>query len=1025
MKLYSPIVSRLPRLAPLACLILCLLPPAAAAAAQEAKLSADASPRRAYNFNSDWRVFVGDAPGAEAGAFDDAKWKGVTLPHGWNEDHAFRVSIADLPTGIAWYRKRFTLPPGAAGKKVYIEFQGIRHGGEFFLNGKSIGGHDNGVMAFGFDLTPHLKPPGEENVIAARIDSAWTYRERATNTTYQWNDRNFYVNHGGINKNVVLHVTDPLHQTLPLFSNLGTIGTYVYAGDIDVANRSATVNVESQVKNDGPAPKTFTFEVSVADMDGKVVKTFDGGQQALGAGESRVVKASAKLDGLNFWSWGYGYLYTVTTTLKVDGKPIDAATTRTGFRKTAFTDGALTLNDRVLHLKGYAQRTTNEWPALGINIPPWVSDFSNGLMVQSNANLVRWMHVTPSKQDVESCDRVGLIQAMPAGDSERDSEDRKWEQRLELMRDAIVYNRNNPSILFYEAGNKGVSETHMKQMLDVRDKFDPHGGRAMGSREMLASKLAEWGGEMLYVNKSAGKPLWQTEYSRDEGLRKYADEFTPPYHKDGDGPPHRNEPAPSYNRNQDTHAVENVRRWYDFWRERPGTGTRVNGGGVNIIFSDSNSHHRGAENYRRSGEVDAMRIPKEGFFAHQVMWDGWVDAERPAAHIIGHWNYKPGTKKDIFVVSSSDRVELQLNGKSLGAGEQSYRFLYTFKNVEWQPGTLRALGFAADGKQVCEAQVKTTGEPAAVKLTPRTRPGGVRADGSDLALLDVEVVDADGNRVPTAFHQITFDVTGPAEWRGGIAQGPDNFILSKKLPVELGVNRVSVRSTGEAGTILIKATADGLKPATVELASQSVPVTGGLSTAMPDDGLKPSLSRGPTPAGPSFAPVRTPIKIAKVTAGSNAERAAMTMDDNETTNWTSAGVASESWIRYEFESPARVSEVTLKLGGWRSRSYPVRIRVDKKIVFTGNTPRSLGYVTLPLEPAEGQSLSIEVAGGGASDQDAFGGIVEVTGEKDVTTRGSATTRGAGGGGGGGRAGGRGPTLEIIEAEIYGSPAGSR
>jgi hypothetical protein len=57
----------------------------------------------------------------------------------------------------------------------------------------------------------------------------------------------------------------------------------------------------------------------------------------------------------------------------------------------------------------------------------------------------------------------------------------------------------------------------------------------------------------------------------------------------------------------------------------------VSSGGVNIIFSDSNTHHRGAENYRRSGEVDAMRIPKDGFFAHQVMWD-WLGRCRTSAN---------------------------------------------------------------------------------------------------------------------------------------------------------------------------------------------------------------------------------------------------------------------------------------------------------------------------------------------------------------------------------------------------------
>src|SRR5690606_669605 len=130
-----------------------------------------------------------------------------------------------------------------------------------------------------------------------------------------------------------------------------------------------------------------------------------------------------------------------------------------------------------------------------------------------NGNLVRWMHITPWKQDVESCDRVGLIQAMPAGDSEKDVTGRRWEQRTELMRDAIIYNRNNPSILFYECGNESISEEHMAEMKAIRDKYDPNGGRAIGSREMLDSKVAEYGGEMLYINKSARLPFWATEYS--------------------------------------------------------------------------------------------------------------------------------------------------------------------------------------------------------------------------------------------------------------------------------------------------------------------------------------------------------------------------------------------------------------------------------------------------------------------------------------------------------------------------------
>jgi beta-galactosidase len=965
--------------------------------------AADFSPkslRAKYNFNSDWKLFVGDASGAQNVDFDDSTWKNITTPHAWNEDDAFRKDIKDLSTGIAWYRKHFRVPENSSDKKIFLEFEGIRQAGEFYLNGKFVGRHENGVTAFGFDVSDFVTTG--ENVLAVRIDNSWDYKEKATNSGFQWNDRNFYANYGGINKNVYLHVAGKLYQTLPLYSNLNTTGVYVYASDFDIKNKTAKITAETEIKNEFSAAKTFEYQVAIEDLNGKIVKKMAGGKYTLAPNEIRTISASSVVKNLEFWSWGYGYLYNVYTTLKINGKAVDTVKTRTGFRKTEFANGMFKLNDRTLQLKGYAQRTTNEWAALGNSVPAWLSDFSNRLMVESNANLVRWMHVTPWKQDVESCDRVGLIEAMPAGDSEKDVDGRRWEQRLEVMRDAVVYNRNNPSVIFYESGNKGVSEEHQAQMKAIREKFDKYGGRASGSREMLDSRIAEYGGEMLYINKSARIPMWAMEYSRDEGLRKYWDEFSPPFHKDGDGPLYQNQDASAYNRNQDSHAVENVVRWFDYWEARPGTGRRVSSGGVNIVFSDSNTHHRGAENYRRSGEVDAVRLPKDGFFAHQVMWDGWVDVERPRTHIIGHWNYLKNTRKNVYVVSSAEKVELFLNGKSLGFGEQSSRFLFTFKNIEWEPGELKAVGYDTNGRKITEDAKKTAGEPFAIKLTPRVSPNGFRADGADIALVDVEVVDKDGNRCPTALDLIDFSLSGEAAWRGGIAQGEGNFILKKSLPVENGVNRVLLRSTTKAGKIVLRATAENLKPAEIQLDSKPFNSFGGLSLEMPFDNLPVNLSRGATPFGESFKPSRQAVEIANVTAGANDEKAKNSFDDNETTNWSSDGKAENAWINYEFSRAAKINQVVLKLVGWRTNSYPLQISVDGKVVFTGNSPRSLGYVTFTFPETTGKSVKIALVGN-ASNRDAFGNIVEITGQPDPKS--SADKGGKN-------------VLGIVEAEIY-------
>ena len=965
--------------------------------------------RQKLNFNAEWRLQVGDFPEAAKMDFDDSQWPQVTLPYAFNGDEAFRKDIVELTDTIVWYRKVFKASPsggGLEGAKYFIEFEGVRQGADFYLNGHHLGFSENGVMACGFDLTPYIRKGN--NVLAVRCDNSWNYRSREFNSRYQWNDRNFNANYGGIPKNVWLHVTGKLYQTLPLYSNLGTTGTYVYATDFDIRNHKAVVHVESEVRNEDTKARTFFLTVVVKDADGNKVAGFNGNERiTLQPGETIVAKAEQALQGLHFWSWGYGYLYTVETYLRDKLETAtaenDRVITRTGFRKTRFGEGKIWLNDRVMMVHGYAQRTSNEWPGVGLSVPAWLSDYSNGLMVQSGGNVVRWMHVTPWKQDIESCDRVGLPQAMPAGDAEKDVDGPRWQQRTALMRDAIIYNRNNPSILFYECGNESISREHMLEMKAIRNAYDPHGGRAIGSREMLDIDEAEYGGEMLYINKSKKHPMWAMEYCRDEGLRKYWDQWSPPYHKEGDGPLYRGNPAREYNHNMDQFAIEMVRRWYDYWRERPGTGTRVSSGGVKIVFSDTNTHHRGESNYRTSGVTDAMRLPKDAFFVHQVMWNGWVEPEQPQTYIIGHWNYESPVVKPVYVVSTADEVELLLNGRSLGKGKQNYRYLFTFDNIAYEPGTLEAVG--SDGSRY---KLETAGKPRQLRLQAIENPEGTKADGADMVLFQVEVVDDQGRRCPLDNRTVHFELQGQGQWIGGIAarnnhelQRPDtnrpeglldaaatknvsdNYVGATSLPVECGVNRVLVRTTTQAGAIHLKASAEGVLPAETTVTSKAVDI----EKHLPQLTLKGRLDRGETPSLPSAtmydASASFPrqlargIEILSATAGYDADHAARSFDDNELSEWKNDGRLSTAWITYRLAEQAFVDDICLKLTGWRLRSYPLEIYAGQELIWSGETSRSLGYVHLtPLKRVKTDEITIRLRGAG-KDEDAFGGIVEV------------------------------------------------
>ena len=372
-----------------------------------------------------------------------------------------------------------------------------------------------------------------------------------------------------------------------------------------------------------------------------------------------------------------------------------------------------------------------------------------------------------------------------------------------------------------------------------------------------------------------------------------------------------------------------------------------------------------------------MRIEKDAFYAHQVMWNGWVDTEADQTYIIGHWNYPENTVKPVHVVSTGEDVELFLNGKSLGKGKRQYNFLFTFDKVTFKPGKLEAVSYNKDGKEISRYAVSTVGEPAKLKLTAIQNPEGFHADGADMALIQVEVVDKDGKRCPLDNRTVQFTLKGNAEWRGGIAQGENNHILDTNLPVECGINRALIRSTTTAGKITLTAQAKGLPAATLTLETVPVKVNNGLSSYLPQASLKGRLDRGETPSTPSYKDTKRGIRVVSAKAGANSRDVAKSYDDIELSEWKNDGKLSTAWITYTLEREAMIDDVCLKLHGWRSRSYPLEVYAGKELIWSGNTEKSLGYVHLNIDkPVRANTITIRLKGN-TSDKDAFGQLIEV------------------------------------------------
>jgi beta-galactosidase len=838
-----------------------------------------ASDRITLNFDPDWKFLKADVNGAQDQDFNDSGWTTVSTPHTYNDVDSFdelsrgrMMGETNLWSGRTWYRKSFTLPSSFKGREVYIEFEAVRQVADVYLNGHYLGTCKNGFIPFGFDLTPYLRF-GKPNILAVMCDNRFMVSDikdagsepspnngttasdppgspvqfsedpsadKATNaptlSAYEkqvndslpddvkniqasqipWNNPQWHPPLGGIYRNVYLYVTDPLHISLPLYDCLKTSGPYVYATEI--SSQSAAVTVEIPVQNGRSNQMNITISAKILGHDGKTIATWSQ-PETIAASGNATAKLSGVISNPRLWEPDYPYLYRVVCSVQSGRETLDSCEIPLGIREVHWdANTGFWINGHHLKLHGWGQRPTDEWPGLGTAQPDWLHYYTLQLMKKAGGNFIRWGHSAGGPAMIRAGDELGLIAEQPGVDGESDTVGAAWKIRAAAFRDMLVYFRNDPSILIWEGGNQKVTRAHADELRELVDQFDPHGGRAYAHRR--ADGVT---GEFMDVtigtegsHEVPRLPVVEGEYDREESPRRIWDDYSPP---DFGYPAARGQ---IYDLTSEQYAVNEVSQYVDK------VGAPADCGGANWIFSDTTSGGRDAvEVDRASGEVDGVRLPKEAYYVCQTMF-----RSDPQVHIIGHWNYSAGTKKTVYVTSNCQKVELVVNGKSAGQGAKSDDYLFAFSNMVWNPGEIEAIGYD-DDVAVATNAIRTAGAPAALRLTVTSGPGGLSANGSDVALIDVEAVDAEGERCPTFQQRVDFTCKGPAVWRGGYDSGKPDSINETHLDLECGVNRVAVRSTLVPGKITVTAVSDGLKPATITIPAHLFPAADGYSEIVP------------------------------------------------------------------------------------------------------------------------------------------------------------------------------------------------
>ena len=826
-------------------------------------------------------------------AFDDSSWEAVSVPHPINahdsfDDRAVDAGEASFWRGMAFYRKRFALDAAPKGK-AFVTFETVRQTVYLWANGKFVGYYEAGIAPCAFDVTALLK--AGENVLCVATDNCAARGAKIfmhetipghepgdmSGAAYQWNSTDFNEVQGGLVGNVSLVLKDSkTYLTLPYYNNLKTVGTYVTAKDFDFAKGAATICVRAEVRNEtgkevkvkvmvevrecltggsGVPPLrkkedavVVTKRRDAASPSHVVAPVSDSGRLYLTALESdvyenapqptrvaspetAVLEAECHAKGLVFWSPDTPHLYDVVVTLVgEDGKVLDMETIRTGFREVKYdaASGGLKINGKNTWLTGYAQRATDEWAAIGV-APDWLQDYDAELIRKSNANFVRWMHVAPKPAPVRAYDKFGIVNAAPAGDKEGDVSGRAWAQRVEAMRDTMIYFRNSPSVVFWEAGNNQISPAHMKEMVELKKRIDPDGFRFMGCRTLQTKEQvaeAEYVGTMLHRHempafdsmKALGKfvPMMETEYARQESPRRSWDDYTPPdydYRGRFLNGGKKETGFDVYDQTQEDFALSTAKEYAEFYGARAsGRGAKTYSAVAALCWTDSNQHGRQSfsENCRSSGRVDAVRLPKVNFDVFRVM-----QSEDPAVMLVGHWSYPKLTKdnymypvkkynghfmeetgemaqrdplhKTVYAIGSVHcaSVELVVNGKSKGVNAKpDHVFVYAFPNVDiTESGTAEVIARDKAGKEIARHAIKAFAGEGKVETAVTTGPQGWLADGSDIAVVDFRLVDAKGTVHPFASERISFELSFKPDSQ---LSTPNSQLPTPNTPVFMG-----------------------------------------------------------------------------------------------------------------------------------------------------------------------------------------------------------------------------------------------
>ncbi|HEX8020733.1 sugar-binding domain-containing protein [Mucilaginibacter sp.] len=797
---------------------------------------------RAISFDRNWRFKKDTIYGAERPGFNDTDWRTLNLPHDWSIEDLpnqkegevqgpfTKASIGKAATGfteggIGWYRKAFTLNKSYIGKKTYILFDGVYMNADIWLNGHHLGSYPYGYTSFSFDLTDFLNPVGKPNVIAVRVDN--------TGKNSRW------YSGSGIYRHVWLLPVNPTHIKL--------WGSYITTPE--VSPEEAMVSITTTIENQKPVE----VKVDILDPSGRVVASYKQRASQVEVAQ-RLIVNHPKL-----WDLDKPVLYKARVSLISNNQIVDQTITPFGIRSLKFdAQKGLLLNGQSVKLKGGCIH--HDLGPLGAASIDRAEERKVELIKAAGYNALRLSHNPASPALLNACDRLGMLvldEAFDMWELPKNPQDYHlyfnewWQRDLASM---VLRDRNHPSVMIWSIGNEiyeapdSSGYANAKRLADEVRTLDPtrpvtdaivflppYTKKPWTAYEPHLTNLDIDGynyfldPSVYFQRDSATLHRFETERVTHPGKLYMSTEYLP------------------------NAALENwdAAEKYPWllggfcWTAMDYIGEA--GIGNSIYVPESQKLPKGLMGmglfYRNNwpvynaycGDLDLIGDQKTEAYYKKVVWRNSPiemlvhrpipDGQKEVVATWGMpdelkswtWPGQEGKKIQVDVYTRGKTVKLELNGKIIAEQSVPEGSITATFQIEYQPGIVVAKSFD-NGKETGSSILSTAGSPVGIRLIADRKK--IRASLNDLSFIRVEVVDAEGNLVPSVNGlEISFKISGAATIVGVGNSSPSDMssFQQPRKQVYQGKALAIVRPSGVVGIARLTASARGLQSSSVQI----------------------------------------------------------------------------------------------------------------------------------------------------------------------------------------------------------------